>query len=251
MKSKKVIKKAPVQKRCTCITKTNKTVAAVSFTRKKFSFKTSDFALNQTSTRYFQSVSAHSTMSQKLFLKGCIFVFAYMHAECFGTLSRLINSHYCLLFASHLINMATDAARLTRYPECNNPHVLICMQFIVNLSTLWLPPVYSLISNEGIKTPSLIARHLKQRIYKPSQLWLHFSWFRTASKGEKVWKWMIWWQAALKTPSESWRWLKWFVCFAVVSEILMACNKMLSRDIEPLIDTASLVLQVNFSTPVL
>lgn len=60
--------------------------------------------------------------------------------------------------------MATDAARLNRYPECNNPHVLICMQFIVNLSAPWLPPVYSLISNEGIKTPSLIARHLKQRI---------------------------------------------------------------------------------------
>lgn len=163
-----------------------------------------------------------------------------MHAECFCTLSRLINSHYCLLFASHLINMATNAACLTRYPECNNPHVLICMQFIVNLSALWLPPVYSLISNEGIKTPSFIARHLKQRIYKPSQLWLHFSWFHSASK--KVRKWMIWWQATLKAQSERLKCLKWFVCFAVVCEILMACDTILSRDIEPLIDNTSLFL---------
>lgn len=83
------------QKQCTCILKTNKTVAAWSFTRKKFSFKTSDFALNQTSTRYFQSVSAHSTMSQEVipegvYLRICLYArWVFLHLVTLDQLSLL------------------------------------------------------------------------------------------------------------------------------------------------------------------
>lgn len=182
---------------------TNKTVTSVSLTRKKFSFKTSRLCSQPNLHKIFpvskRSLNYEARIYSWRFVFACLLICTLsVSAPCLAW-STLITAS----FASNLINMATDAARLIRYPECNNPHVLICMQFIVNLSAPCLPPVYSLISNEGIKTPSLIVRHLKQRIYKPSQLWLHFSRFRTASKGGKVWKWMIWWQAALKIQSES------------------------------------------------
>ncbi len=163
----------------------SKQLAYWSFTSKEFLFKTSDSAFNQTSTRYFQSVSAHSTMSQEvipegLYLRICLYArWVFLHLVTLDQLSLL--PLVCITPHKHGYRCRPSPS----LPECNNPHVLICMQFIVNLSASWLPPVYSLISNEGINAPSFIARHLKQRIYKSSQLWLNVSWFHSASKKEK------------------------------------------------------------------